>query len=127
MDTSKSIYLLWSVYNNMHFPMIYSRTPYEDYCALIEGVTLWDVGLERQTQLSGPDVLAFLDYLCCRDMSTMGAGDCRYAYLTDEHGQMLADPVVLPGPGSRFGSKGSPSRATVPRGQTRWPGKRCTF
>lgn len=85
----------WSVYNNMFFPMIYSRTPYEDYAALVEGVTLWDVALERQTELRGPDALAFLDYLSCRDMSNMKTGDCRYALLTDEHGQVLADPVVL--------------------------------
>ncbi len=85
----------WSVYNNMHFPMIYSRTPYEDYCALLEGVTLWDVGLERQTQLKGPDAHRFLDYLCCRDMSKMQVGDCRYAMVCDEHGKMMCDPVVL--------------------------------
>ena len=65
----------WSVYNNMFFPMIYNRTPYEGYAALVEGVTLWDVTLERQTQLKGSDALAFLDYLCCRDMSTMKMGD----------------------------------------------------
>jgi len=85
----------WSVYNNMHFPMIYSRTPYEDYCALLEGVTLWDVGLERQTQLQGPDAHAFLDYLCCRDMSPMQPGDCRYGLVCDDHSQIMCDPVVL--------------------------------
>ena len=47
----------WSVYNNMFFPMVYSRAPYEDYAALMEGVTLWDVGLERPTQLKGPDAV----------------------------------------------------------------------
>ena len=31
----------WSVYNNMHFPMVYGRTPYEEYHALLNGVTLW--------------------------------------------------------------------------------------
>jgi len=85
----------WSVYNNMFFPMIYSRTPYEDYCALLEGVTLWDVGLERQTQLQGPDAHAFLDYLCCRDMSKMKVGDCRYGLICDDSGMMMGDPVVL--------------------------------
>ncbi|MFT5398770.1 MAG: glycine cleavage system aminomethyltransferase T/ketosteroid isomerase-like protein [Gammaproteobacteria bacterium] len=85
----------WSVYNNMYFPMIYSRTPYEDYCALLEKVTLWDVGLERQTQLKGPDAHAFLDYLCCRDMSGMKPGDCLYGMVSDDHGQIMSDPVVL--------------------------------
>ncbi len=85
----------WSVYNNMFFPMIYSRAPYEDYAALLEGVTLWDVGLERQTQLKGPDAVRFLDYLCCRDMSKMQPGDCRYALMCDDHGIILGDPVVV--------------------------------
>jgi aminomethyltransferase len=85
----------WSVYNNMYFPMIYSRTPYEDYSALLEGVTLWDVGLERQTQLQGADAFAFLDYLCCRDMSDMLVGDCRYSLVCDNHGKIMCDPVVL--------------------------------
>jgi aminomethyltransferase len=85
----------WSVYNNMYFPMIYSRTPYEDYSALLEGVTLWDVGLERQTQLKGPDAHALLDYLCCRDMSDLQVGDCRYSLVCDDHGKMMCDPVVL--------------------------------
>ena len=75
--------------------MIYSRTPYEDYCALLEGVTLWDVALERQTKLKGPDAHAFLDYLCCRDMSVMEVGDYRYALVCDENGMMMCDPVVL--------------------------------
>ncbi|MFT7531782.1 MAG: glycine cleavage system aminomethyltransferase T/ketosteroid isomerase-like protein [Gammaproteobacteria bacterium] len=85
----------YSVYNNMYFPMIYSRAPYEDYAALIEGVTLWDVGLERQTQVKGKDALRFLDYLSCRDMSSMVVGDCRYTLLCDEKGIVLCDPVVL--------------------------------
>lgn len=85
----------WSVYNNMYFPMIYSHTPYEDYAALLEGVTLWDVGLERQTQLRGANAHAFLDYLCCRDMSDMQVSDCRYSLVCDDHGKMMCDPVVL--------------------------------
>ena len=85
----------YSVYNNMYFPMIYSRAPYEDYAALLEGVTLWDVGLERQTQMKGTDAVRFLDYLCCRDMSSMSVGDCRYTLMCDEDGIVLCDPVVL--------------------------------
>ena len=85
----------WSVYNNMFFPMVYSRAPYEDYAALMEGVTLWDVGLERQTQLKGPDAVKFLDYLSSRDMSAMKPEDCRYALICDEAGLVLCDPVVL--------------------------------
>ena len=107
----------WSVYNNMYFPMIYSRTPYEDYCALLEGVTLWDVGLERQTQLKGPDAHAFLDYLCCRDMSGMKVGDCRYALMCDDQGSLMGDPVVLwPTPDSIWISHGNTDMTLWARG-----------
>lgn len=87
--------LEWMVYNNMHFPLVYDRLPYQGYHALLNGVTLWDVGLERQTQIKGPDARAFVDYLCCRDMSKMQVGDCRYTILTDEHGLVMSDPVAL--------------------------------
>lgn len=87
--------LEWMVYNNMHFPIVYDHLPYQAYHALLHGVTLWDVGLERQTQIKGPDAKGFVDYLCCRDMSTMNVGDCRYTILTDERGLIMSDPVTL--------------------------------
>jgi glycine cleavage system aminomethyltransferase T/ketosteroid isomerase-like protein len=87
--------LEWMVYNNMHFPIVYDHLPYQAYHALLHGVTLWDVGLERQTQVKGPDAKRFVDYLCCRDMSTMKVGDCRYTILTDEQGLVMSDPVAL--------------------------------
>jgi glycine cleavage system aminomethyltransferase T/ketosteroid isomerase-like protein len=87
--------LEWMVYNNMHFPIVYDHLPYQAYHALLHGVTLWDVGLERQTQIKGPDAKRFVDYLCCRDMSTMKTGDCRYTILTDEQGLVMSDPVTL--------------------------------
>jgi glycine cleavage system aminomethyltransferase T/ketosteroid isomerase-like protein len=87
--------LEWMVYNNMHFPIVYDHLPYQAYHALLHGVTLWDVGLERQTQIKGPDAKRFVDYLCCRDMSTIKVGDCRYTILTDEQGLVMSDPVTL--------------------------------
>jgi aminomethyltransferase len=85
----------WMVYNNMHFPIVYDHLPYESYHALLNNVTLWDVGLERQTQIKGPDAKRFVDYLCCRDMSKMKVGDCRYTILADESGLIMSDPVTL--------------------------------
>jgi aminomethyltransferase len=87
--------LEWMVYNNMHFPIVYDHLPYQAYHALLNGVTLWDVGLERQTQIKGPDAQRFMDYLSCRDMSKMKVGDCRYTILTDERGLIMSDPVTL--------------------------------
>ncbi|MFO1090676.1 MAG: nuclear transport factor 2 family protein [Hyphomicrobiales bacterium] len=123
-ETVKAKCKEWSVYNNMHFPMIYSRTPYEDYCALLEGVTLWDVGLERQTQIEGPDALAFVDYLCARDMSDMDVGDCRYSLVCDDDGKLMCDPVVLyPFPDTLWMSHGNTDLTLWARGiarDSRW-------
>jgi len=82
-------------YNRTTFPMIYDRTPYEDYVALTERVTMWDVGCERQAQIKGPDALAFADYLVARDISKLAVGACRYSFVCDPEGQILCDPVIL--------------------------------
>jgi len=82
-------------YNRTTFPMIYDRTPYEDYVALTQRVTMWDVGCERQAQIKGPDALAFADYLVARDISKLAVGACRYSFVCDPEGQILCDPVIL--------------------------------
>jgi aminomethyltransferase len=85
----------YMVYNHMYMAMAYDRDPAEDYRAVTEGVALWDVGAERQTELLGPDAVRFADYLVSRDLSALRAGDCRYALCCDEQGQILCDPVVI--------------------------------
>lgn len=82
-------------YNGMFFPIIYSRPPAEEYVALTERVTMWDVGCERQTEIRGPDALKFADYLASRNLLTMKTGACRYTYCCDNDGVIICDPVVL--------------------------------
>lgn len=82
-------------YNHMTFPIVYTRTMAEEYVALTERVTLWDVGCERQTELRGPDALRLADRLATRDLSTLKVGQCRYAYVCDPDGTIMCDPVVL--------------------------------
>jgi glycine cleavage system aminomethyltransferase T len=83
------------VYNHMYMPLDYGRDPREDYDALVERVTLWDVGAERQTELRGRDALRFADFLAPRDLSGLEVGDCRYTPVCDHNGQIMADCVVL--------------------------------
>jgi glycine cleavage system aminomethyltransferase T len=83
------------VYNHMYMPLDYGRDPREDYDALVERVTLWDVGAERQTELRGPDALRFADYLAPRDLSGLEVGDCRFSPVCDERGEIMADCIVL--------------------------------
>jgi glycine cleavage system aminomethyltransferase T len=83
------------VYNHMYMPLDYGRDPREDYDALVERVTLWDVGAERQTELRGRDALRLADHLSPRDLSGMRVGDCRFSPVCDDRGQIMADCIVL--------------------------------
>jgi len=83
------------VYNHVYFPLVYQHSAAEEYIALTERVTMWDVACERQTELRGPDALKFAQYLTTRDLSAVKAGDCKYTLVCDPEGLILCDPVLL--------------------------------
>lgn len=85
---------MYSVYNHTYHPRHYGD-PIAEYWALLEGVTLWDVGVERQIEISGPDAFDFTNLLITRDLSKCKVGQCKYVFLTDQHGGVLNDPVLL--------------------------------
>jgi len=84
----------YSVTNAQYHPRRY-RDPFEEYEALVNDVTLWDVGSERQVEITGPDALAFVDMLTFRDFTTCEVGQCKYALITLPDGGILSDPIVL--------------------------------
>jgi glycine cleavage system aminomethyltransferase T len=83
------------VYNHMYMPLDYGRDPRVDYDALVERVTMWDVGAERQAELRGPDALRFADFLAPRDLSNLEVGSCRFTPVCDDEGEIMADCIVL--------------------------------
>ena len=83
------------IYNHVYFPLIFHHSPAEEYAALTERVTLWDVGCERQTEIRGPDALRFADYLTTRDLASLRTGACRYTVACDPDGKIICDPVAL--------------------------------
>lgn len=83
------------VYNHMYMPIDYGRPPEQDYVALVERVSLWDVAAERQTELRGPDALALADYLCARDLTRLAVGGCRYSVVCDDAGSVMAECIML--------------------------------
>jgi glycine cleavage system aminomethyltransferase T len=83
------------VYNHMYMPLDYGRDPRQDYDALVQRATLWDVGAERQTELRGPDALRFADFLAPRDLRKLEVGRCRFTPVCDQRGEIMADCVVL--------------------------------
>ena len=85
---------LYSVYNHTYHPRHYGD-PVEEYWALLNGVTLWDVGVERQVEISGPDAFTFTNMLVPRDLHKCAVGQCKYVFITAEDGGILNDPVLL--------------------------------
>ncbi|HEX2175029.1 MAG TPA: glycine cleavage T C-terminal barrel domain-containing protein [Nocardioidaceae bacterium] len=85
---------MYSVYNRTYHPRHYGD-PVAEYWALLNGVTLWDVGVERQIEITGPDAFEFTNMLVTRDLTKCRVGQCKYVFLTDERGGILNDPVLL--------------------------------
>jgi glycine cleavage system aminomethyltransferase T len=94
-ETERAGAVEYMVYNHMYMPIAYARDPAEDYRAITEAVTLWDVGAERQTELRGPDALRLADFLCTRDLSGLDDGRCRYTLVCDPEGAIMTEPIVL--------------------------------
>lgn len=82
-------------YNRMWLPGSYGRDRRVEYEALLERVTLWDVGCERALELTGPDAVAFADYLLTRDIAGQPVGRCRHATACDEDGVIICEALVL--------------------------------
>ena len=84
----------WGLYNHMLLPTLYDD-PVTEYWALLNGVTMWDVSVERCIEITGPDAARFTDLLTCRDLSTCEVGQCRYVLITSPSGGIVNDPVLL--------------------------------
>jgi glycine cleavage system T protein len=84
----------YTVYNHMFLPSYYDD-PVTEYWHLLEHVTLWDVSVERQVEITGPDAFRFTNLLTPRDLSRCRVGQGRYAVLTAEDGGIVNDPVLM--------------------------------
>lgn len=84
----------FSVYNQTYLPGGYA-TPEQEYWSLVNDVALWDVTCQRVIEVRGNDAQRFADYLTPRDISQLAVNGCRYVLLTDQHGGVLNDPVLM--------------------------------
>lgn len=84
----------YSVCNRMYHPRHYDD-PIAEYWQLVRGVTLWDVGVERQVEISGPDAYELTSMLTPRDLSTCAVGQCKFVLNTDADGGIVNNPVLL--------------------------------
>lgn len=83
----------YDVYNHMLLPAGYSDWE-DEYWRLKNDVTVWDVAVERQVEICGPDALAFTNMLTPRDLTMCDVGQCRYVVITDRNGGIINDPVL---------------------------------
>ena len=84
----------FTVYNHMYLPVSFENT-ITDYNNLLQGVQLWDVGVERQVQIKGPDAESLLQFITPRNIKKCTVGQAMYAPLLDFQGGFLNDPVML--------------------------------
>lgn len=92
---------LYSVYNHHYHPRHYGD-PVAEYWALLNDVTLWDVGVERQIEIAGPDAFEFTNRLVPRDMTKCAVNQCKYVFITAPDGGIINDPVLLRVAENRF-------------------------
>jgi aminomethyltransferase len=78
----------------MLIPTLYDDDEAE-YRHLLEHVTLWDVAVERQVEITGPDAARFTQLLTCRDLSRCEVMQCKYAPIIAPHGGIVNDPILL--------------------------------
>ena len=83
-----------NVYNRMIMPTSFGD-PEGEYWRLISGVSQWDVGVERQVQLKGPDAGQLAQILSPRDLSGCKEGQGKYVPLCNHRGTIINDPILL--------------------------------
>ncbi len=84
----------YDIYNHMYLPGQYDDV-IKEYWHLLNHVTLWDVGVERQVEISGPDAFKFTQQLTPRDLTACEVGQAKYVLITATDGGIVNDPVLL--------------------------------
>jgi glycine cleavage system aminomethyltransferase T len=83
----------FTVYNHMYFPIRFDTFDAE-FDALLNGVTVWDVSVERCLEISGTDGFRFAQLLTPRDLSKCAVGQGKYVLICDADGGIINDPVL---------------------------------
>lgn len=84
----------YTVYNRMLLPTVFESVE-ADYHHLKKHVQVWDVAVERQVEIKGPDATKLVQMLTPRNLSKMKDDQCYYIPVVDENGGMLNDPVAV--------------------------------
>ena len=90
----------YTVYNHVYHPRSYIKPEdgglLAEYEFLTKHVSMWDVAVERQICVKGPDAADFVNLLITRDVhSLMPTMSARYVILCNQYGGVINDPVLL--------------------------------
>lgn len=81
-------------YNHMLMPTSYGD-PEAEYDRLINHVSMWDVAVERQVEITGPDAAKLVQILTPRKLDKLQPGKGWYVALCDHRGVLVNDPILL--------------------------------
>ncbi len=84
----------FTTYNHMLMPTSFGK-PEEEYWRLLNGASLWDVAVERQVELHGPDAGRLAQILCPRDLGKCTVGQGKYVAVCNHQGTLINDPILL--------------------------------
>ncbi len=84
----------FTVYNHMLMPTSYGD-PDAEYWHIINDASLWDVSVQVQVEIAGPDADKLAQAVVCRDLTNVVIGQARYAPMLDHAGNVMNDPVAL--------------------------------
>ena len=88
-----------TIYNRVYHPRGYVRPEkggaMVEYEAIKKHVTMWNVAVERQIRVKGPDAEKFTDYVITRDATKISPMRARYVILCNNKGGVLNDPILL--------------------------------
>ncbi len=88
-----------TVYNRIYHPRGFVKPEdggaMAEYDPLVNKVTIWDVAVERQIRVAGPDAEDLVNYVITRDATDIEPMHGRYVILCNERGGILNDPILL--------------------------------
>ena len=90
----------YTTYNHMYHPRAYIKPEdgglLAEYEYLTKHVSMWDVAVERQIRVKGPDAADFVNMLITRDVhKILPTMQARYVILCNQYGGVINDPVLL--------------------------------
>jgi len=84
----------FTVYNHMLLATEFDSLE-ADYWHLCSAVQVWDVSVERQISISGPDATRLVQWMTPRAIADVSCDRCVYLPLADERGKLINDPVGI--------------------------------